>query len=348
MTGVLAAAARRPVAVLMVVTAVVVFGVVSYNRLDLALLPDLNYPTLTVRTEFPGAGPRDVDKRITEVLEKRLSTTSGLVSITSVSRSGFSDITLEFSWDAPMGVIRSDLDAKIAAATLPDEAKRPLILPYDPSLDPIMRIAVSSKGRTEQDLALARRLAEEEVEKELKKLPGVAAAKIRGGREREIAVFLDEDALARTGIRLQDVVDALSGANRNEAAGLINEGPIEYVVRSVNELRSVAEIEDLVVTRTDGIRHPGPRHRSRRGSRTRSARWRRFSTARRPCSSRSTRGPMPTSSPWRASVRDRLFGGVQADEGQGAQRREPARRSPPRRGGGSNGAGAQKNLSASR
>ncbi|MHC4957343.1 MAG: efflux RND transporter permease subunit [Planctomycetota bacterium] len=253
MTGPLAGAARRPVAVLMVVAAVVVFGAVSYNRLDLALLPDLNYPTLTVRTEFPGAGPRDVDKRVTEVLEKRLATTGGLASMTSVSRSGFSDITLEFRWDADMTVIRSDLDGKIAAATLPDEAKRPLVLPYDPNLDPIMRIAVSSKGVGEKDLALARQLAEEEVEKELKKLKGVAAAKIRGGREREIAVHLNEAALLRTGIRLQDVVTTLSGANRNEAAGLINEGPIEYVVRSVNELRTPEEIEDLVVARPGNV-----------------------------------------------------------------------------------------------
>jgi HAE1 family hydrophobic/amphiphilic exporter-1 len=237
----------------MVVTAVVVFGVVSYGRLDLALLPDLSYPTLTVRTEFPGAGPRDVDKRVTEILEKRLATTSGLVSMTSVSRSTFSDITLEFRWDADMSTIRSDLDAKIAAAMLPDEAKRPLVLPYDPNLDPILRIAVSSKGTSEQDLALARRLSEEEVEKELKKLPGVAAAKIRGGREREIAVHLDESALRATGIRLQGVVDTLSSANRNEAAGLINEGPIEYVVRSVNELRTAEQIRDLVVRLVDGV-----------------------------------------------------------------------------------------------
>jgi len=81
----------------------------------------------------------------------------------------------------------------------------------------------------------------------------VAAAKIRGGREREIAVHLSEAALRRTGIRLSEVVETLSGANRNEAAGLINEGPIEYVVRSVNELRTVDEIEDLVVTRKGDI-----------------------------------------------------------------------------------------------
>ncbi|MHC4730109.1 MAG: efflux RND transporter permease subunit, partial [Planctomycetota bacterium] len=144
MKGPLAGAARRPVAVLMVVAAVVVFGLVSYGRLDLALLPDLNYPTLTVRTEFGGAGPRDVDKRVTEVLEKRLATTSGLVAMTSVSRSSFSDITLEFRWDADMTTVRSDIEAKIAAATLPDEAKRPLVLPYDPNLDPILRVAVSA------------------------------------------------------------------------------------------------------------------------------------------------------------------------------------------------------------
>ena len=168
MRGPLAGAAARPIAVLMVVAAVLVFGYVSYNRLDLALLPDLNYPTLTVRTEIPGAGPRDVDKRITEVLEKRLATTSGLVSMTSVSRSNFSDITLEFGWDADMIEVRADVEAKIAAATLPDDAKRPLVLPYDPNLDPILRVAVSARGATARDLALARKLAEEEVEKELK------------------------------------------------------------------------------------------------------------------------------------------------------------------------------------
>ncbi|MDH3592153.1 MAG: efflux RND transporter permease subunit, partial [Planctomycetota bacterium] len=249
----LAATARRPIAVLMVVTAVFVFGFVSYQRLDLALLPRLEYPTLTVRTEFAGAGPRDVDKRVTEVLEKRLATTSGLVSMTSVSRSGFSDISLEFGWETDMTTVRSDIEAKIAAATLPDEAQRPLVLPYDPNLDPMLRIAVSAKGRGENELALARRLAEEEVEKELKKLPGVAAAKIRGGREREIAVRVDENALRRTGIPIDLLATTLAGANRNEAAGLINEGPIEYVVRSVNELRTAAEIEELVVSRVAGV-----------------------------------------------------------------------------------------------
>jgi len=253
MSGPLAGAARRPVAVAMVVAVVLLFGLVSYRRLDLSLLPDLNYPTLTVRTEFPGSGPRDVDQRVTEVLEKRLATAGGLVSMTSVSRSGFSDITLEFRWDADMGAVRSDLEAKLDAALLPDEAKRPLLLPYDPNLDPVMRIAVSSMGTAERDLALARRLAEEEVEKELKKLPGVAAAKIRGGREREIAVHLREADLKRTGIRIDEVERALLGANRNEAAGLIREGPIEYVVRSVNELRTPSEIGALVVRRIDEV-----------------------------------------------------------------------------------------------
>ncbi len=252
-TSSLAAAARRPVAVGMVVAAVCVFGFISYQRLDLALLPKLDYPTLTVRTEFPGAGPREVDRRVTDALEKRLATTNGLVSMTAVSRSGLSDITLEFSWETGMTDARADVESKIAAALLPDEAKRPLVLPYDPNLDPILRLAVRAKGSTERDLAIARQLAEEEVEKELKKLKGVAAARIRGGREREIAVHLDERALRRTGIRLADVATAISGANRNEAAGLINEGPIEYIVRSVNELRSVAEIEALVVRTVQGV-----------------------------------------------------------------------------------------------
>ncbi|MFQ5844531.1 MAG: efflux RND transporter permease subunit [Planctomycetota bacterium] len=251
MRAALAGAVRRPVAVTMVVASVFVFGLISYDRLDLSLLPRLSYPTLTVRTEMEGVGPRDVDQRITEVLEKRLATASGLVSMTSVSRRDLSDITLEFRWDTDMHEVRADLDAKIDAATLPREASKPLVLPYDPNLDPILRIAVTSRGTADRDLALARRLAEE-VERELKKLPGVAAARIRGGREREIAVHLDEEALRRTGISIAEVGEALSRANRNEAAGIIEEGPIEYVVRSVNELRDAAEIGALVVRRVEG------------------------------------------------------------------------------------------------
>ncbi|MGQ0613832.1 MAG: efflux RND transporter permease subunit [Planctomycetaceae bacterium] len=253
MTGLLAGAARRPVAVSMVVAAVVVFGAVSYGRLDLSLLPSLNVPTLTVRTEFPGAGPRDVDERVTEVLEKRLATTNGLLAISSVSRGSLSDITLEFRADADMGEVRSEIDSKIDAAMLPETTKRPLVLPYDPDLDPILRIAVSSRGKTESDLAVARKLAEEEVEKELKKLPGVAAARIRGGRQREVAVTLDESALRRTGISLAQVAAALTAGNRNEAAGTIAEGTIEYVVRSVNELRDAREIAALPVATAAGV-----------------------------------------------------------------------------------------------
>ncbi|MFB3067121.1 MAG: efflux RND transporter permease subunit, partial [Planctomycetota bacterium] len=251
MKALLRGAVQRPVAVTMVVASVFVFGLISYGRLDLSLLPRLSYPTLTVRTKMDGAGPRDVDQRLTDVLEKRLATTGGLVSMTSVSRTDLSDITLQFRWDTDMNEVRAEIDAKLDAATLPRDAARPLVLPYDPNLDPILRLAVSARGTTEQDLALARKMAEE-VERELKKLPGVAAARIRGGREREIAVQLDEEALTRSGISIAAVAQALRRANRNEAAGIIEEGPIEYVVRSVNELRDAQEIADLVVARVDG------------------------------------------------------------------------------------------------
>ena len=126
----------RPVAILMVFLAAFVFGTMSLGRLPVTLMPELTYPTLTVRTEYPGAAPEEVENDISRPIEEQLGVIAGLSKISSVSRAGVSDVVLEFAWDTEMSDATQDVLEKLDLVFLPEEANRPLILHYDPSLDP--------------------------------------------------------------------------------------------------------------------------------------------------------------------------------------------------------------------
>jgi len=236
---------RRPVAVLMVTLAVVVFGYVSYQRLSLNLMPDITYPSLTVRTEYPGNGPEEVELAISRPLEETLGVVNNLVSISSISRSGMSDIIIEYEWSTDMNGAIQDAREKLDQVFLPEEADRPIILRYDPTLDPILRIGLYGGD----DLFILRRIAEDEFKRQLEQLPGVAAVKVKGGYEEEILVEVDQGALDRLNLTIEEINQRLSGENINIAGGDLKEGDTEYVVRTLNQFKTVEEISGIVVAR---------------------------------------------------------------------------------------------------
>ncbi len=246
---------RRPVAVLMVVLAAVVFGYFSSRRLPLTLMPEMTYPTLTVRTEYPGAAPEEVESDISRPIEEALGVIGGLRRISSVSRAGVSDVVLEFAWDTDVSDATQETLEKLDLVFLPDEAKRPLVLHYDPQLDPVMELSLSGRGERfagEEGLRRLRRLADLEVKRELEPIKGVAAVRVRGGLEEEVHVRLDAEKLRRSGLSIQAVIDRLRQENINVAGGTIKEGRTEYMVRTLNEYQDLGQIADTVVTRLDG------------------------------------------------------------------------------------------------
>ena len=138
----------RPVAVLMVFLAAIVFGDLSYRRLPVTLMPELSYPTLPVRTEYPGAAPEEVENDVSRRIEAELGVVSGLQRMSSISRAGVSDVVLEFTWGTPMvDAIQNTLE-KLDLVYLPREAEKPLLLHYDPSLDPVMELSLSGSSST--------------------------------------------------------------------------------------------------------------------------------------------------------------------------------------------------------
>jgi multidrug efflux pump subunit AcrB len=238
----------RPVAILMVVIGVFVFGLISYEQLPLNLMPDISYPSLTVRTEYAGTAPEEVETTISRPIEQALGVVDNLVSITSVSKAGQSDIILEFNWNTDMNQATADLREKLDQVYLPDEVKRPLILRYDPSLDPILRLGLYGK----RSLFYLRYLADEDLKRRLETIDGVAAVKVKGGLEEEIRVELNEQQLTLIGINIQQVKNRLAQENINLAGGNLKEGQTEYLVRTLNEFKDVDEIANVVIGNWNG------------------------------------------------------------------------------------------------
>ncbi len=247
---------RRPVAVLMVFLAAVVFGVFSCARLPVTLMPELTYPTLTVRTEYPGAAPEEVENDVSRPVEEQLGVIGGLRRISSISRAGLSDVVLEFAWDADLADATQDTLERLDLVLLPDGAEQPLILHYDPSLDPVMELSLAAPDSTafdgEQGLRRLRRIAELQVKRALEPIKGVAAVRVRGGLEEEIHVLLGEEKLARTGLSPSRVIERLRQENVNVAGGTIEEGRTEYMVRTLNEYQDLDQIADTIVATVDG------------------------------------------------------------------------------------------------
>jgi HAE1 family hydrophobic/amphiphilic exporter-1 len=255
--GLFATVVARPVAMSMLFLSALVFGWVSYARLPIALMPDLSYPTITVRTTWDGAAPQEVETEVSQPVEEALATLDGLVSLESHSRAGMSDVVLGFDWGTDMAGAAQSIREALQTTFLPDDAERPLILRYDPSAEPFLRLGISYDAdvlglEPEPALLLLRELADHDVKRTLEGMQGVAAVRVRGGYEREIRVEVREDWMAARRLTLAEVRQALAAENVNLAGGSIYEGDTEYLVRTLNEYRSVEELRSLRVRRSDG------------------------------------------------------------------------------------------------
>ncbi len=234
---------RRPVTVFMAVVGVVLFGLVAGSRLSVDLLPDISYPSLTVRTDLPDAAPADVEQFVTRPVEEAVGVVAGLARLHSVSRPGQSEVTLEFATGTRMDLASLSVREKLDLVTLPREARRPAVLRFDPSLDPILRLRLSGGG----NLQRLRRLAERTVKTDLEGAAGVAAVKVVGGEEEEVRVDVDAQRLGAIGLSVADVTRRLAEENINIAGGSLTEGQAEYLIRTTNEFKTPEEIGDVIL-----------------------------------------------------------------------------------------------------
>lgn len=236
---------KRRVTITMIFLATIIFGWIAFNRLSIDLLPNITYPTLTIRTEYPGTAPAEVENLISKPIEEAVGVVNGVMQVSSISRSGVSDVVVEFNWDTNMDFASLNVREKLDRVKLPKSATQPILLRYDPALEPILRIALYG----DQNLITLRLLAEEKIKQELESLDGVAAAQVSGGLEEEIHVDVNEAKMAALKIPITLVTSRLNQENLNLTGGTLDEGDTQYIVRTLNQFVSANEINDVVIAR---------------------------------------------------------------------------------------------------
>ncbi|MDB2387407.1 efflux RND transporter permease subunit [Shewanella sp.] len=252
-------AVNRPVSVWMFMFAVMLFGMVGFSRLAVKLLPDLSYPTITIRTQYVGAAPVEVEQLVSKPIEEAAGIVKGLRKINSISRSGMSDVVLEFEWGTNMDMASLDVREKLDTIALPLDVKKPLLLRFNPNLDPIVRLALSvpsaeeKNASSEHDLIQMRTYAEEELKRQLESLSGVAAVRLSGGLQQEVHIQLNQERLTQLNLSAELIRSRIAQENINLSAGKVIQGDKEYLVRTLNQFNSLDELGQIVVYR-DGQR----------------------------------------------------------------------------------------------
>lgn len=245
----------RPVTVAMATFAIVLFGGISLDRLGLNLLPELTYPTLTIRTEFEGAAPAEIEEQITRKIEQRVGVVSGVRKMHSISSAGRSDVVLEFAWGTDMDLAAIEVREKLDLVQLPLDIERPSLLRLNPNLDPIFRLALTRQDPLKDpvyDLQSLRRFADDYIKRRLDPVQGVAAVIASGGYEDEIAVLVDQDKLAQLGLTVAALGQRLRSTNVNLSGGRLTSGSQEYLVRTLNQFETVDDIADTIIFQRAG------------------------------------------------------------------------------------------------
>lgn len=241
---------NKPVTTLMVFFAAIMVGAMCLSQIPIDLLPEMDLPAISVITQYEGAAPEDVETKVTEPLERFLSTVPELEHITSKSKEAMSLITLTFEWGTDLDTRANEVRDMVGMAKmrLPDEIEEPLVLKFDVSRFPIMVYGVTAR----ESYPRLEDILKDEVADPLKRLPGVASASAIVPLHRQINVHVDRERLAAYGLTTQDVVRAVARENRDTPAGNVKMGLTDYLIRVPGEFDAVAPMRQIVLALRNG------------------------------------------------------------------------------------------------
>ncbi|RNB88312.1 efflux RND transporter permease subunit [Brevibacillus nitrificans] len=231
---------KRPVTMIMLTVAMLIFGFVSLPRLAIDLMPELNFPVAVVVTSVDGGSPSEVEKLVTKPIENALGTVSDLDSISSVSIEGASQVILMFNWGTDLDQATLDMREKVdqVRGALPDSAHAPRVLRIDPNSQPIIQFAVTGDA----DVNKLKDMAEDLIQSRLERIDGVASAAINGGQDRVIDVIVDPAKLSAYGLTLDQIQQSLGSSNLSGSAGAVREGDGKLNIRVQGEFANVEQI----------------------------------------------------------------------------------------------------------
>ena len=234
---------NKPVTTKLLFILAIVLGIFCTTQLPVDMFPEMDLPYMMVFTQYDGAGPEEVEQSVTTTLESSLSGVSGLKNLHSQSMGGISLVILEFNYgtnlDAAGGDVRDKID--LVRNYLPDDANSPVTIKMDPSMMPIMMLALRG-SRTPEEL---RAFAEDTIKTRLEQIDGIASANVSGGREKSINVDIPRDRLEAYGLTISNVSQMIGIQNIQSSGGTITSGDTNYTIKNDGKYKSLEDLKNV-------------------------------------------------------------------------------------------------------
>ena len=240
---------KRPIFTTMVTLILVILGAVSLSRLQIDMLPNIELPTLSIRTDYEGASPEVMERLVTQIIEEIVATVPGVEEITSSSSEGRSRVRVSFVWGTKIDTAAIDVQGKLEDEIneLPDDIVRPRIRKFDIASFPVVLLGISSN----LDPVELTELIEVQIRYRFARIPGVAQVDVWGGFNREVRIELDPDRIKAVGLPLDRVLEAIRDANLDLPTGKIEQGRYEVTLRAPSEFINLDQIRNTVIDRRD-------------------------------------------------------------------------------------------------
>ena len=245
MKGFIKICVEKPVAVFMGIIAVLLLGFISLSRLAIDFLPNMEVPYITILTQYDNAGPEEIEKSITRLIERAVASVNNVKTITSSSEEGESRVNIEFNWGSDLSDAAADIREAldIVKGSLPDDAESPRVFKFSTDMIPIMYIFFYGT----ENLAALYNYVDTQIVDRIEQAQGVARAEIRGGLQSQIKVDVDMNRLQAYGLDINSIVSILSIENQNLAGGQTYEGVYKYILRTTGEFKNLDDIGNVVV-----------------------------------------------------------------------------------------------------
>ena len=244
-------AIERPVTMFMISMVIILLGGISLTRLPVDLMPDTQMPTITVRVNYSGVGPLEMEELVTRPIEQAVSAVAGLDRVDSTSSEGNANIRLNFAWGTDLSEAADEVRTRLdrVRGRLPEDADPPTVFKFDSTSMPIMGIGVEG----DFDAVTLRELAQNDLSPRLERVAGVAAVTINGGLRRQIRVDLSREKITALNLSPDRIVQILRTENQNIPLGEINDAGRTLLLRSPGQFTDINEIRNLVVLTREGV-----------------------------------------------------------------------------------------------
>ncbi len=243
---------QRPVTVLMGCMVAVLLGVISFMEIPVDLMPETEFPTLTVSAAYPGVAPEEMETLVARPLEEAVASAPGIEEITATANEGQASVRVRFTYGIDLDEAANELRTRLDRNRnrLPDDMEPPVLMKFDTAQFPIMFITVRAEKMDAKEL---RHFAEKNIQHRLERVQGVAQARVSGGLRRQIHVDLNLEKLRALNLSVADVVARLRRENQNIPVGPVREGRYELLLRTQGEFTNLDDLLNIGVATRGGV-----------------------------------------------------------------------------------------------